>query len=130
MSSITIEDPCLSISSTSSAATIIHCNTAAEQEATNDGGSIQNTTSTQSSSGSGINNNNVPSQQPSSAVTPRPTRNQRIPFVLSGTLYYDLNANARRESNIAALLGEKRYLGRDVIKPSKTSITARNVGYG
>ena len=103
MSSITIEDPCLSISSTSSAATIIHCNTAAEQEATNNGGSIQNTTTTQ-------HNNNTPSQQPSSVVTPRP----RIPFVLSGTLYYDLNANARRESNIAALLGEKRYLGRNV----------------
>ena len=114
MSSITIEDPCLSISSTSSAAaTIIHCNTAAEQEATNDGGSIQNTTSSQSSGGGGI-NIDTPSQQPSSAITPRPTRNQRIPFVLSGTLYYDLNANARRESNIAALLGEKRYLGRDV----------------
>lgn len=99
-------DPCSlnegTTTSSSSITTLIHCNTATEQQATNEG-----------AGGSSIiiynKSSNTPTLQPS---TLRPTRNS-IPFVLSGTLYYDLNANSRRENKIAALAGE-RYLGSDV----------------
>ena len=98
------DDPCLSTTSTSSTTTLIHCNTATEQQATNEGGSLQNPNLYYDPS--------APSLQPSIASTLRPTRNI-IPFVLSGTLYYDLNANSRRENRIVALAGE-RHLGNDV----------------
>ncbi len=97
------DDPCLSTTTSSSTTTLIHCNTATEQQATNEGGSLQNNLYYDPS---------APSLQPSIASTLRPTRNI-IPFVLSGTLYYDLNANSRRENRIVALAGE-RHLGNDV----------------
>eukprot|EP00984_Skeletonema_dohrnii_P017982 scaffold8297_cov107-Skeletonema_dohrnii-CCMP3373.AAC.5 len=102
------DDPCIT---SSSSATIIHCNTATEQQVTTEGGSIQTATINDSSS---TTTTAIPSLQPSSPPqTLRPTRNI-IPFVLSGTLYYDINANSRRDENIAALYGEVSHLGDNV----------------
>eukprot|EP00985_Skeletonema_marinoi_P004243 scaffold1855_cov126-Skeletonema_marinoi.AAC.4 len=105
------DDPCIT---SSSSATIIHCNTATEQQVTTEGGSIQNTTINDSSTTTSTTSTAIPSLQPSSPPqTLRPTRNI-IPFVLSGTLYYDINANSRRDENIAALYGETSHLGDNV----------------